>query len=224
MSTKIGIIAEGPIDHVLIPPLLERIARDRAQFTWPVSSDDVAEMFSVRKRGHGGVIESVRKLVHALDTKSFEHVLFVILLDRRTYPVQAEVRKLIRGKERFVLGVAIEEIEAWWLGDRTNTLRWAGFVEALPANCRYAAARYRAERDDDPKKTLHELTARSSRFDRCYGQGNLDLAQDFAEQFWQPSANLDEIASQCSQGYTPFEQKVTDRFRHIRTASGRLFY
>ena len=27
MSTKIGIIAEGPIDHCLLPPLLERIAR-----------------------------------------------------------------------------------------------------------------------------------------------------------------------------------------------------
>ena len=46
-------IAEGSIDRMLLPPLLERIAQECAQFTWPVNSDDVAEEFHMRKRGHG---------------------------------------------------------------------------------------------------------------------------------------------------------------------------
>ena len=98
----------------------------------------------------------------------------VILLDRRTQKIQQKVRKLIAGKDRFLLAVAQEEIEAWWLGDRTNTLGWLGF-RGPPVGTRYAADKYLAERDDNPKRTLTELTEKSSRLDRVYGEGNLDL-------------------------------------------------
>lgn len=124
MSTKIGIIAEGPIDHCLLPPLLGRIARERADYGWPVTSDDVAEVFSIRKRGHGGVLETVRRLVKALDAIDDQRAFYVILLDRRTKAVQEEIKKLLENRDRFVLGIAIEEIEAWWLGDPENTLAW----------------------------------------------------------------------------------------------------
>jgi hypothetical protein len=197
MSTKIGIIAEGAIDHALLPAILERIAKDRADFTWPVTADDIAESFPIRKRGHGGVLETIRALVKALDTEHFNHACFVILLDRRTHAVQAEIRKLIRGRDRFVIGIAGEEIEAWWLGDRTNTLAWSGLRHSLPDACRYARAKYLAEQDDALKKTLDELTRCSERFDRCYGEGNLDMASEFAEGFWQAYARLNEIATQC---------------------------
>ena len=133
MSTKIGIIAEGPIDHALLPALLERIARDRAGYNWPVRPEDVAEVFQIRKRGHGGVLETVRKLVAALSTDVYDHAFFVIMLDRRTRPVQEEIRTLISPHGRFVMGIAIEEIEAWWLADRRNTLAWAGMTDSLPA-------------------------------------------------------------------------------------------
>jgi hypothetical protein len=181
MSTKIGIIAEGAIDHVLLPALLARIATDKARLTWPVTADDIAEVFPIRKRGHGGVLETVRALVHTLDTKHFEQACFVILLDRRTRPIQDQVQKLIHSRDRFVLGIASEEIEAWWLGDRTNTLAWSGLRNTLPPRCRYAVTKYLAERDDAPKRTLDELTRLSDRFDRYYGEGNLDLASQFAE-------------------------------------------
>ena len=174
MSTKVGIIAEGSIDHILLRPLLASIATEKARFTWPLNTDDVAEFFPIRKRGHGGVLETVRALVNALDTQYFEHACFVILLDRRTRAVQNEVHKLIRGRERFILGTAIEEIEAWWLGDRTSTLAWSGFKVGLPLACRYAAVKYVAEKDDAPKRTLDELTRFSDRFDRYYGDGNAD--------------------------------------------------
>lgn len=68
MSTKIGIIAEGLVDHALLPVLLERIAQDQANYNWPLDPDDVAELFAIRKRGHGSVLETVRKLVSAYQT------------------------------------------------------------------------------------------------------------------------------------------------------------
>ncbi len=215
MSTRIGIIAEGPIDHVLIPALLTRIAAEKAGLSWPVASSDVAERFFIRKRGHGGVLETVRRLVEALESEVYDEHCFVILLDRRTKAVQKEVRKLIKGRARFVLGIPTEEIEAWWLGDRSNTLSWSGFRDELPGECRYAKEHYQAERDDEPKKTLDELTRHSDRFDRFYGTGNLDHARDFAENYWLGHARLDEIAGQCPRAYVPFQDEMVAQFRGL---------
>jgi len=219
---KIGIIAEGPIDHILLPALLSRIAEERADFTWPLDTSDVASVFQLRKRGHGGVLKAVKRLVRALDTQYFDHACFVILLDRKTRPVQERIKRLITGRQRFVLGTAIEEIEAWWLGDRTNTLAWSGFSSTLPLDCRYADTAYQAERDDDPKKTLDELTRRSPRCDRYYGEGNVDLASRFAEDHWRRNARLDEITAQCPRGFGPFVRDMTNSFRCAKAASGYL--
>jgi len=222
MSTKVGIIAEGPIDHALLPALLERIARDRAGYSWPVDPDDVAEVFAIRKRGHGGVLATVRKLVSVLDTPFFDHAFFVILLDRKTRAVQGKIRRLLTNRDRFALGVAIEEIEAWWLADRVNTVAWAG-IGQLPQDIRYAADRYRAEHDDNPKKTLDELTRISDRFDRYYGDGNTDMASEFAEDYWRQHAKLDAIRTDCPEGFGRFEDVATNRFRTAKNAAGRLF-
>lgn len=180
-------------------------------------------LFAIRKRGHGGVLETVRKLVSALSEDVYNHAFYVILLDRRTRAVQREVRKLLSKHSGFVLGIAIEEIEAWWLADRTNTLAWAALGEGLPEDCRYAAAGYCSEKDRDPKKTLHELTQRSDRFDRTYGEGNVDMARDFAQEYWRQSAHLDDLCAQCPRGYRPFEQSVTEEFRSAARRQGRLF-
>jgi hypothetical protein len=165
------------------------------------------------------VLETVRRLVAALSTDVYDHAFFVILLDRRTRPVQDEIRALIGAHGRFVLGIAIEEIEAWWLADRRNTLEWAGLAESLPAHCRYADGRYHAERDDEPKKTLDELTRESDRLDRYYGDGSVELAIEFAEDYWKEFAHLDDIRAQCTQGYRPFEKDVT---QHFRRAAGKF--
>ena len=222
MSTKIGVIAEGPIDHALLPELLARIAQEKAEFDWPVDAEDMAEAFYMRKRGHGGVLETVRRLVKALSSEHYDHACFVILLDRRTKPVQDKIRKLISGKDRFVLGIAIEEIEAWWLGDRTNTLAWSGFRDNLPSDCRYASKQYNAERDKAPKRTLDELTRLSDRFDSYYGEGHTGLAMEFAESYWRDGARLDEIAAQCPKGFGRFQKTMTNRFRRAKARAGRL--
>lgn len=222
MSTKIGLIAEGSIDHVLLPVLLSRIATDKVGIAWPLRTDDVADFFPLRKRGHGGVLESVRKLIRVLDQSHlYNHHCFVILLDQKTKMVQDKVCRLLSGKGRFIMGIAIKEIEAWWLGDRTNTLAWSGFQMGLPRESRYGANGYTAEKDDDPKRTLDELTNLSNNFDRCYGEGNLDLAREFAEGFWRANARLDEIAVQCPQGFKPFQQAMVNAFRPLMTPAQR---
>jgi hypothetical protein len=212
MSTKVGVICEGASDFALLSALLRRIAADKAGIDWRVTPDDVAESFPVRKRGHGGVLEAVKRLISVLHTDAFDHAFFVIVLDRRTKAVQQKVRKLIRGKNRFVLGIAIQEIEAWWLGDRVNTLAWAELDAPLPHHCRYAAEGYRAERDKAPKKTLDELTELSDRFDRHYGVGNVDMANEFAEEYLVHHARLDDIAAECPKGFAPLQTNVAQVF------------
>jgi hypothetical protein len=169
------------------------------------------------------VLETVRRLVQALDTEVYDHAFYVIVLDRRTRPVQDEIKSLLRNRGRFVLGIAIEEIEAWWLGDRENTLVWAGLKGKLPDDARYAKKGYQAEQDDAPKKTLDELTRISDRFDRFYGEGNVDLAEEFAEDYWREFARLDGIGAQCPRGYRPFERRATQQFRTAKRRAGRLF-
>jgi hypothetical protein len=222
VSTRIGIIAEGRIDHALLPPLLERIARDRAGYGWPVHAEDTAQLFPIRKRGHGGVLETLRKLVEVLEAEPLEIAFFVILLDRHTEAVQREIKRLLKNRDRFVLGVAIEEIEAWWPADRRNTLAWSDLTDTLPDDCRYGQSGYQAERDKEPKKTLDELTRTSHRFDRFYGEGNLDLALDFAEDFWREHARLDDIRRECPRGYAPFENDTRQPFRSVARRSGRF--
>jgi len=222
MSTKIGIISEGPIDHVLLPPLLSRIAEVKAQFRWPVAGEDMAEVLPIRKMGHGGVLEKVRTLVRFLEKEPLGYELFVVVPDRPTRSVQQELRQLTSGKSRFVLGIAIEEIEAWWLGDRTNTLSWSGFTHTSlpPCRCRQA---YAAERDAEPKRTLHELTELSDRLDSVYGDGNTELARQFAEDHWKRNARLDEMSTQCPRGFGAFLQDMADAFRWTRSKQGLLF-
>lgn len=221
MSTRVGIIAEGPIDYALLPPLLSRISHEKAGFQWPLEPEDMAEILYIRKRGHGRVVETVRKLVRAL--AHYDHALFVIVLDRRTRAAQDQVRRLISRDDRFVLGVATEEIEAWWLGDRENTLAWSELTHSLPPDCRYAEPHYKAEQDKTPKKTLDELTRVSDRFEHTYGEGNLDMAREFAEDHWRDHARLDDIAAQCPKGFGRFQREVTSGFRRAKARAGRLF-
>ena len=221
-STRVGVIAEGPIDHALLSPLLQRIAHDRAEYAWPVSGDDVGPMIRMRKRGAGGVLEAVRTLVKALrGLQQFSsQAFFVIVLDRRTHAEQRQIGKLVRGDHRFVMGVAIEEIEAWWLGDRSATLGWLRLAEGDVHALSYGKERYKAERDRDPKGTLDELTRASGAVESVYGRnGNLSLAREFAET-WSDAADLDAIEQQCPRGFRPFATKTSAAFRRARSSQG----
>ena len=221
MSTRVGIIAEGPIDLALLPPILRQIAAERAGVNWPVQIDDAFEWLQMRPRGHGGVWMAIRRIVRVLKRQpDLPYAFIIILLDRRTQKIQKKVRKLISGKDQFILAVAQEEIEAWWLGDRTSTLGWLDFPHP-PAGTRYAISGYVAERDDNPKRTLHELTEKSTRLDRVYGEGNLDLARDFAE-LWDGKVRLREMETQCPRQFPPFCGDTTQAFRRTKSRGGSL--
>jgi hypothetical protein len=221
MSTRVGIVAEGPIDLALLPSILHQIAEERAGVTWPVNVADAFEWLQMRPRGHGGVWMAIRRIVRVLEKDpQLPYAFIVILLDRRTQKIQKKIRKLISGKDRFVLAVAQEEIEAWWLGDRKNTLAWLEFPEP-PVGTRYADGGYVAERDDNPKYTLHELTEKSVHVDRVYGEGNLDLARDFAE-LWDGRVRLKEIETQCPQQFPPFCKDTAQAFRHAKSSGSQF--
>ena len=227
MATKIGIISEGPIDHALLSALLERIARVRANFSWPTVPDDVGDIIPLRKRGHGGVLETVRRLVAYLDANPpTGHAFFVILLDRRTRPVHARVRRLIRTKRFFIMGTAIQEIEAWWLADRRNTHAWLGLADRRDERgetVEYWKKGYNAERDPHPKRTLDRLTQIAPGVDQRYGEGNTELAREFASDYWQAAADLDGIERGCPKGFAPFCADATQTLRHEKAKQGRLF-
>jgi len=53
MSIRVGIIAEGTIDLALLPPLIRRIAEERAELKWPVQVADAFEWLQMRPRGQG---------------------------------------------------------------------------------------------------------------------------------------------------------------------------
>jgi hypothetical protein len=57
------------------------------------------------------------------------------------------------------------------------------------------------------------LTHISDRFDRYYGEGNVDMATEFATDYWKEFAYLDEIAVQCPHGYKPFQREIINQFR-----------
>jgi hypothetical protein len=69
---------------------------------------------------------------------------------------------------------------------------------------------------------LDELTRLSDRFDRYCGEGNLDLAIEFAEDYGRPGARLDEIATQCPEGFGRFQHRMSNRFRQAKAAAGGL--
>jgi len=223
VSAKVGIIVEGSIDEILVPPLLERIARDRAGFTWPTIPDDLADIIPIRKRGHGGVLDAVRRLVRCLsDIPLTEYAFFIILLDSPPAAVHRRLRRLTQGKPRFVLGIAIREIEAWWLADRRNTLAWLRLDEEPRGKARYWAASYKPENDHHPKRTLDELTVLAPELDQHYGHGNTELAREFAEDYWRGSAELDAMERSCPRGFRPFCRDTTEALRAERAREGRL--
>ena len=223
-ATKIGVIGEGPIDHVLLEALLVRISEVRARFSWPLEIGDVAESLRIRKRGHGGVFETVKRLVRVLQSPPWpaEYSFFVVVLDARPAWVVGKVRRLVQGKPNFVFGTAIHEIEAWWLGDRRSTLQWLELAASAVSRARYGAPRYRAEKDRTPKKTLDELTMLSPSLEMRYGSGNLGLAEEFART-WRSNAHIGDIESQCPKGFGKFSKHATDALKRAKSGSGRLF-
>jgi len=213
---KIGLFCEGSVDFPLVSALLERIAADRADVHWPLNIVDSVTEMRFRRGGDGQVVKAVRHLKRRLDEGNCsEYSLFVIVLDRASKVPIARIRRMIRGDARFVFGTAIQEIEAWWLGDRQSTLAWLRLAAGRPAGLRYWRNAYQAERDDDPKKTLDELTLVSPTVTVRYGRGNSGMASEFAGG-WRIGALLTQIEAECPRGFSPFCLQTTAAMRRVR--------
>lgn len=229
MSTRVGLIGEGVIDQPVVEALLHRIASERAGYDWPVVADDLYVDLRIRKTGHGGVVEKLRRLLEVIDagqeTRCRFHV--VVLDNRKLQQVHTEVKHLVSGYQSVLFGIAIEELEAWWLADRENVLKWLDLTasELAEAGLDYGTDGYHAERDRNPKSTLDSLTRLSNSAEAFYGHGNFDLAIEFAEH-WRETANIDVIEHECPRGFAPFSDELTAAFagclRDDRRRTGKL--
>jgi hypothetical protein len=213
---RVGLICEGPIDVALVRALVKRIGESQAKIRWPVQPRNIFEEVRFRQGGFGQIAKAVKHLIPLLDTEHYrKFTLMVVVLDqKRTASAIREVKKLIRGNERFVLGIAIREIEAWWLGDREQTLEWLDLDDESRPEYRFWLRKYNSERDDEPKRTLDELTELSPTCDRRYGKGNTDLAREFANT-WQHNARVGQMAGHCRKGFAPFLRATTNALRRV---------
>lgn len=121
--------------------------------------------------------------------------LFVVVLDsRKTEEVQRQIKDVLRGAPDFpaVYGVAVQETEAWVLGDIENVNRHVLKVYPAP---RLPKA---PERDPDPKKTLNDLFIRASRVLE-YDAWNTECARVVA-----PYLRKDTVAARCPKGFGKF--------------------
>ncbi len=213
---RIGLLCEGLVDLELLPALLQRVARSRAGITWPLHCFNAVEEARIRTGSFGQIPKAVKNLLELLHQPPWNDCdFFVILLDAGTRSTEGKIRKLIRGHGQIVMAVAIKEIEAWWLGDRTSTLEWLGLVHQSLAGLRYGEPGYQAEKDSAPKKTLDELTECSPVCTSRYGDHNVDIARNFAE-YWRDSADLSLIEKQCPAGFRPFCRNTTNALRRAR--------
>jgi hypothetical protein len=215
---RVGVLCEGSIDLPLIAALLQRIARVRGRIRWPIQPTDAIEAIRIPKKGFGQ-IEKALKHILANGDELAKYEFLIIVLDEKTRDTQARVRQLLRGKRNFALGIARREIEAWWLADRRNVLEWLGITEKHVVGTRYGQP-YDAESDDSPKRTLDELTNLPlARVQSTYGDGNTDLALEFAES-WVENANLGSISTACPSGFAPFLRRV-EAFFHAAVRNRR---
>lgn len=221
MGGRIGIIAEGTTDYKFLPAILERIAKDRVGIEWPISSDDLDNSLRIRKTGFGGVVEKVTTLIEVLKKSPSDHSFYVVLLDRKTTTAMNKVKKSVSASDAtFAIGIAIEEIEAWVLADRTPLIKWLGIAKKDMPSHYYWDSSYNPEGDRDPKKTLDELTNTSNMVDSRYGNGNTGLAAQYSA-LWKNCADINAIETSCPKGFKPFCRKVTNGFRKMNGENKR---
>ncbi len=211
----IGIFSEGTIDLELTSAILERLARTRCGVRWPLQLRDSFATLPIRKGGHGQIARAVKRVISMLEDEPYVNFsFFVIVLDKKTQHTQREIKRAIRGLSKFIVGIAIREIEAWWLADRRNTLEWLGLIDHETDEGKYWQKDYNPERDNNPKQTLNELTEISPLVDSRYGNGNTDLAREFAS-IWRHGAEIDQIEIHCPKGFAPFSKKICQRILRI---------
>jgi len=208
---KVGLITEGAIDQALLPPLIAAMAH-REGVTWPINFEDDLHVIRIRKSGHGGVLEKVRAVCAAVRDGLYTRpdILVIVLDKKKTESCQDEVKELIRGLDWVVFGIAVEEIEAWWLADQEQVLGWLQLSRDRASRLGYDFE-YSPEYDENPKLMLDKLTAESDAVNYRYHGGNLSLAKEFCDVAWSNGVDLERIRGRCAMGFAPFMRKFSER-------------
>jgi len=205
---RIGLLLEGGIDEQIVTPLLGQLIavlpehRRRGLDYYPMPFPS---------HGYGEVLKNLRMLVKLYeDVNERQRIgcdLFVVVLDaHKTDEVQRQIKHVLRGAHEFpaVYGLAIQETEAWVLGDIGNVNKHVFKVDPEPPLPRAP------EKDPDPKKTLVDLFVRVSPV-LAYDAWNTECARLVA-----PHLRKDTVMARCPKGFGKFAIGFEQRIRRLR--------
>lgn len=191
--SKIGLLIEGGIDEEIVKPLVKKIVKDILQ------DRDAEPLFFIipfPPNGYGEIPRNLEMLVRQYqdggERARIGCDLFLIIHDsRKTGDIQRSIRRILRAAHDFpaVYGLAVQEIEAWVLGDieAANERVFRVFPRpGLPTP---------PERDPDPKTTLTELFVRPSP-DLEFDKWNKECARRVA-----PHLRDGQIRFHCPRGF-----------------------
>lgn len=207
---RIGLLSEGSIDEVLLPSLLDQLIK-----TIPISGGRRTALFHFPypSHGYGEIPKNLRLLTKLYQIPSeWERIgchLIVIIHDSRgTERIQREIQEILRKTRGFpsVYGLAIQEIEAWILGDIENVNRHVFHLKPCPV------LPYKPERDSNPKMTLENLFVKPSPTLE-YDRWNKECAHLVA-----PHLRAAQVQQNCPQGFGAFAKA----FRKIRFEQKRV--
>jgi hypothetical protein len=145
------LIVEGGIDEEIIPPLLDQLRKEAAPlFSRPLEFHPMP----YQPHGAGEVPKVLKILIRLHATTEWQRLgcdaIVAVIDSRKTDVVQAQIREVLHSASGFpaVFALAIQEVEAWVLGDIENVNRHVLKIQPPP---RLTA---KPEQDSDPKKTL----------------------------------------------------------------------
>ncbi len=188
---KIGLLVEGAIDETILQPIITETLGGKGANRPPAFA-----VFPFPPKGFGEIPKNLRILVRLYgDPQERDRLgcdLFVVVHDgRKTGTVQKEIRSILREARDFpaVYGLAIQETEAWILGDIENVNRNVFRIHPPPR------LPHSPERDSDPKKTLTDLFIKPSK-DIEYDCWNQECARLVA-----PHLRPAQVARHCPKGF-----------------------
>lgn len=195
---KIGLLIEGGIDEDILRPLIDNVLADEL----PLFQQN-ADFFEVvfPPNGYGEIPKNLQILIKLYQSSEERQRigcgLFVIVHDsRKTKEVQKQIRDILRQASCFpaVYAIAIQEIEAWVLGDIDHVNKKVFRIDPAPKLPKSP------ENDPDPKKTLTELFIRPSKVIE-YDCWNRECARLVAAHL-----RYSQVAARCPRGFGKFVQ------------------
>lgn len=193
---RIGLLIEGGIDEEILPSLIRQLmdaVPEHRRRGW----DFYRVPFP--PNGYGQIPKNLKMLTRLyqdpIERQRIGCDLYVIVLDsRKTESVQREIKGVLKDAHDFpaVYGLAVQETEAWVLGDIGNVNEHVFKVCPQPTLPRAP------EKDPDPKKTLNDLFVRASQVLE-YDAWNTECARVVA-----PHLRAETVAVRCPKGFGAF--------------------